>query len=358
MNNETAPANKARTFLIVCFRLLGDVLVSTPLAYSIKQSIPDATIDYLVFQGTDKALAKNPLIRRVISVPRRESNARVLISLWKRYDVALAAYPSDRTIISAAIAGRMSIGFLCDYTSNLWRRAVLSRCAIYDDSVHVVWNMLSLLAPLGIVPLPRGIMGYDEEDRVFARTGIAHTRYVLVHPYSMMQYKYWSAQHWGKLAGLLQNHTGCKVIFTETPAHEDRVYLNEILSYAPAATTSFACDLNQLAAALEGCKAYISVDTGTTHIAAALNIPVFALYGSSWTRYWAPWPNDVLEKSPFAANKGIQTVSNVTVIQKDWECVPCNKEVCRISTRGRIECMEAITPEEVANEVIKHLREQ
>ena len=344
------------TFLIVCFRLLGDVLVSTPLAYSIKQAIPNASIDYLLFQGTDKALAKNRLIRKVISVPRGKNNTRMLASLWKQYDVALAAYPSDRTTIAAAIAGKSSVGFVHSHSMDLWKKAVLSRHAIYDDSVHVVWNMLSLLEPLEIPPLPRGVMGYDEGDISFARDRIADSRYILVHPYSMKQYKYWPARNWGALAGLIQKEIGCAVIFTETPVHEDRVYLDEILSYAPESTGTFPCNLNQLASALAGCAAYIGVDTGATHIAAALDVPVFALYGSSWTRYWAPWPNDVMEKSPFSINRGVQTVSNVTVIQKEWECVPCNQEICRITHRDRIECMEDLTVDEVFTAIRERLR--
>jgi heptosyltransferase-3 len=335
------------TFLIVCFRFIGDVLVTTPLAYSIKQAIPDAVIDYLVFQGTDKVLAKNPFIRNVLVVPRDRSNVKVLFSLWKKYDVALAAYPSDRTIVASAIIGKKSVGFIYNNSADFWKQVVLGTNVIYNHSMHVVWNMLSLLEPLGIPMLPRISMGYDKSDISFARRQITTIHYVLIHPYSMKQYKYWPAQHWGELAYLIQEHTGCSAVFTETPAREDKAYLKEILSHSPDTVTTFACNLNQFAAALENCTAYIGVDTGATHIAAAQNVRVFALYGPSWTKYWAPWPNDTKDNSPFDRNRGIQKVSNVTVIQKDWECVPCNQETCRISSCNKTECLEKMSVEEV-----------
>jgi hypothetical protein len=57
------------SFLIVSLRYLGDVLLSTPIVLSIKESFPQADIDYLVFDGTEGVLKKNPLIRSVITMP-------------------------------------------------------------------------------------------------------------------------------------------------------------------------------------------------------------------------------------------------------------------------------------------------
>lgn len=298
------------------------------------------------------------MIRSVITVPRGKSNARMLASLRKRYDVAIAAYPSDRTIVAAAIAGRTSVGFVHSHSFDLWKKAVLSRYVIYDDSMHVVWNMLSLLEPLEIAPIPRIVMGYNHDEAILAKTLIPVSDYVLMHPYSKGIYKYWPAKHWGQLAGMMQEQLGCSAVFTSTHASEEQNYLKEILAFAPASTQVMrsAGSLTQLAACIGASKAFVGIDTVVTHMAAAIGVPVFALYGSSWTRYWAPWPNDVREKSPFAVNKGIQTVSNVTVIQKDWECVPCNKEICRISTRGRMECLEELSVEEVFNVLQDGLR--
>jgi heptosyltransferase-3 len=341
---------EAPSFLIVCFRFIGDVLVTTPLALSIKTAIPDAYVDYLVFKGTDKALTKNPYIRNIIAVPRDESNIGTLLSLFQKYDVAIAAYPSDRTIIAAAIAGRCSIGL----TYNIrmwWKRVVLSSAVQCDDDLHVVPNILSLLAPLSIPPVPDVVMGYDEDDLMFASNALGTNKYVLIHPYSIKQYKYWPAEQWGSLAAIIQKNSGCTVVFTATPSADDNAYLEEILAFAPADVLTFPCTLNQFAAALRSCAAYIGIDTAATHIAAALEVPTFALFGPTLTRYWAPWPNGCTETSPFAANKGVQRTGKVTVIQKDWPCVPCNGESCAISTRGKMECLEQLAPEEVFGEL-------
>ena len=46
--------------LVVALRRLGDVLLTTPLIRSLKRAWPDATIDVLVFGGTEGILAGNP----------------------------------------------------------------------------------------------------------------------------------------------------------------------------------------------------------------------------------------------------------------------------------------------------------
>jgi len=86
MNSHTS----SPTYLIVCFRFVGDVLVTTPLALSIKTAYPDANIDYLVFKGTKKILDKNPHVRKVITVPRKGANIGALFSLFRKYDIAIA----------------------------------------------------------------------------------------------------------------------------------------------------------------------------------------------------------------------------------------------------------------------------
>ena len=47
-------------FLIVCLRRIGDVLMSTPMAASIRATYPGAKIDWLVFESTAPILRNNP----------------------------------------------------------------------------------------------------------------------------------------------------------------------------------------------------------------------------------------------------------------------------------------------------------
>jgi heptosyltransferase-3 len=360
MNKGTRTSSNARSYLIVCFRFLGDVLVTTPLALSIKTACPDAEIDYLVFEGTEKVLAKNPFIRDIITIPRGTSGAGTLLSLFKKYDIAIAAYPSDRSVVAAAIAGKRSIGLCNGFGNEWWKHIILDDYLVCNNQQHVVSNVLALAETAGMVPQPHMVMGFDANDVSFVRERLAGGPYVILHPYSRGAYKFWGAEKWGKLAGEIRSHLELRPIFTITPDHADREFLGRIAEASPAPIESFPeiFTLNQLAAAIKGSAAYIGIDTAATHIAAAVGAPTMALHGPTWTKYWAPWPNGCEVSSPFEANKGIQEYGNVTVVQKSWECVPCNDVTCRISSRDSMECLEELSVEEVFTALRKKLRKE
>ena len=348
---------KPPSFLIISLRYLGDVLVTTPLAVSLKHAYPEAIVDYLVFNGTESVLANNPLIRKVITIPHKKYNISTLAALLNTYDVTFGANPSDRTAIVAACAGKISICLSYHRKKEWWKKILLTHDLYCDDENHVVSNILSLLKPLNIPAIPCVSMGYDECDLIFARQAMPGEPYIVLHPFSSNRYKFLPAKTWGNLAQLIREQTGCQVIITRSPASENEAYLMDILAQAGNAASTFTepCSLSQLAASIKGAVAYVGIDTVVTHLAAAVGTPTFALFGPTLTRYWAPWPNNSSESSPFSINKGIQSKSNVTIIQKDWKCVPCNGMSCRISTQNRMECLEQITPEEVFKEMTKHV---
>lgn len=350
------------TYLIVCCRYIGDVLVTTPLALSIKTAQPDAVVDYLVFEGTEGILAKNPHVRTVHTIPNKKASIGKLFSLYRQYDVAIAAYPSDRTVVAAAIAGRKTVGLTSGWRKEWWKSLLLQHRDVSYDRIHVVANILMPLRMLGIEPVPRMVVGYDHDDLAFAQQMVPFPRYIILHPYSMKNYKYWPAQKWASLAALIRERTGCVPLFTRTPEADGEAALERIRCCTSGGIEAIdrVCTLNQLAAIISRAAAFIGVDTAITHLAAAVDCPTVALFGPTLTRYWAPWPNGCGNQSVFSAGRGIQRHGYVTVVQKEWDCVPCNQESCAISRRGVIECLEQLGEDEVLTAlmaVLDHGRE-
>jgi len=79
--------------LVVALRRLGDVLLTTPLIRSVKRAWPAASIDALVFAGTEGILSGNPDIAEVITLeqrPRVGETLALIRRLGKRYDLATA----------------------------------------------------------------------------------------------------------------------------------------------------------------------------------------------------------------------------------------------------------------------------
>jgi heptosyltransferase-3 len=341
------------SFLIVSLRYIGDVLLSTPLALSIRTHIPHAEVDYLVFEGTEGVLSKNPHVRTVLTIPPASRSLRRYGLLWKKYDYAVATNPSDRSAIQCIGAGRTTVGFSYFRRKEWWKKTLLDECRFYNDSVHIVPLILSLLEPLGIPPRPRVVAAFGESDAGFAREELGPGGYVLLHPYAGRRYKYWTPRGWGALAAVLTKTTGLRPVFTVSADPADRAVLEQILSCAPRGTAAFRrrFTLPQLAAAIHGAHGFVGVDTVATHMAAALDVPTVALYGPSMTRHWGPWPNDSSEQSPYPAHGGLRRIGKITVIQREWPCVPCSKETCALSGGNRMLCLEELSAEEVAEEL-------
>lgn len=97
--------------------------------------------------------------------------------------------------------------------------------------------------------------------------------------------------------------------------------------------------LQELANSLNECKLYIGNDSGTTHIARALNIPSIIIFGPMPFSWCSPWSVLGTDK------RGEYYITENTIsIQKNLTCVPCKQKTCPLKHH---DCMRLITPEEV-----------
>jgi len=165
-----------RRILLACPQRIGDVLLATPLARSLKRAWPEAEVDMLVFQGTEAALAENPDLAEVIVVPRRAGfAARVaeLRRLWRRYDLALAPLATDRARWYCWVAGRRRVGLVNPGLRDRAKTLLLNQSLSFDDrDTHTVAMGLRLAESLGIRPcfevVPPGVAP-ENLDALLAR---------------------------------------------------------------------------------------------------------------------------------------------------------------------------------------------
>ena len=87
--------------------------------------------------------------------------------------------------------------------------------------------------------------------------------------------------------------------------------------------------IQQLFAIIKNSNLVVGIDSGLTNIAAALNKPVVTLFGAGDKTIWAPYSENSIS------------------IQKDEVCTACMKSECKWKDRRNLECMKAITIEDV-----------
>ena len=92
--------------------------------------------------------------------------------------------------------------------------------------------------------------------------------------------------------------------------------------------------VKESAALIEKCAVFISNDTGPMHIAAALNVPLVAVFGSTNPLWTGP------------------IGSRSRVLYRKVPCSPCFKRSCPRKS-GRYECLSSITADNVIREIEK-----
>ncbi len=342
--------------LVVCTRQLGDVLLTTPLIHAAKLRWPGARIDVLGFGGTLGMLRGNADVAELIEVPAGSgwvASRKLLKRLWRRYDLALISTYSDRAHLYGFAAAKRRAGQVTDERKSWWKRALLEHVVrMNDDQSHAVLEKLRLLAPwveprsVRLVPPP-------------ALALPAEVAAALVVPYVVLQvpaavtYKQWPVAHWRELVAALLER-GLQVVLTGAPSAGDRAVVAVVrdgFDDARVLDVAGRLELAQVGHLLRGALAYVGGDTSITHLAAAVDIPVIALYGPINPRYFGPWPPSATGEAPYADRGFAQHAGRVVVLQGSMPCVPCDRAGCDDRNDSTSLCLLTMAPSRVVEQI-------
>jgi ADP-heptose:LPS heptosyltransferase len=144
--------------LLVRLRLIGDVVLTTPLLRALKRTYPDAQLTYLVEPAAAPVVRGNPNLASVVLVPKRRGLARVRDDMSmarrlrrERFDVAIDLHGGPRAAwFTWASGAPMRIGYAIAGRAWMYTH-VIDRPRDEAPRASVV-NQWDLLAPLDIGP--------------------------------------------------------------------------------------------------------------------------------------------------------------------------------------------------------------
>jgi heptosyltransferase-1 len=294
---ENRENQSEQRFLLVRLSSLGDVIHALPAASALRDTFPNARIDWIIDPRWKRLLEGNPDLTEVIP-HKGKSPAGIASSIRKlrdsRYTCAIDFQGLYKSALLAFLSGApRRVGFQSSYA----REGLVS--ALYTDRLnprgaHKVEHNLTLAAGAGAkIGRPRFPLTIraPEEDVV---TRELHERRVddfyVLNPGGGWVSKCWPAERYGQLHRRLANRHGWRGIVTIGPGEEHLA--REVIQAAHMRTPLvIPLPIGPLMALLQRAKLVISADTGPLHLASALGTPVVGLFG----------PTDPARNGPFSA---------------------------------------------------------
>jgi heptosyltransferase-3 len=303
-----------RRLAVFKLRNIGDVLVITPALRALRETFPDARISVVVNSGTESMLAGNPDVDEVLVYQRhRGKKAGTLLGRLgyelhflrelrrRRFDLTIGFTEGDRAAWSALFCGaRYRLGAV---HYSVGRYAPLRfiynlRAPVSIPPMHEVEKHFYLLREAGVElrakePGPlRLVVGADLRD--WARRQLAPFRpapVVHIHPVARWLWKCWRNEAMAEVIDWLQGERGARVVVTTGPAPRERSRAQEIMALCRTRPLFFDgnLSLSQIAALSAESDGYFGVDTAPMHMAAAVGVPVVALFGPTNPEAWGPW---------------------------------------------------------------------
>jgi heptosyltransferase-1 len=267
---------------------LGDVVHHMPAVTDARKAHPDATFSWLVEEAFAPLVRLHPAIDTVIPVASRrwrkslyapatiaEIRASFRDIRAQRYDEIV----DTQGLLRTAILTRAARGMRHGYDASSVREPLASlfydvRHRVERDMHAVERNRILSGLALGYAPDEAPDFGLDR-----ARIGKDSTsRYGLLLHATARREKQWPDADWIAFAKLFAQRFE---LLLPWGTEAERARSEHIAAAVPGARVPDRAPLDQIAKLIAGAQFVVGVDTGLLHLAAALGVPVVAIFAGS-----------------------------------------------------------------------------
>lgn len=351
-SREAAPLK----ILLIRLRLIGDVVLTTPIIRALRRAQPDARLTYLVEPSAAPVVARNPHLNDVIVSPllggtaRLREDARLALRLRRqRFDAVIDFHGGPRSSLLTWLSGApVRLGYTIKgrawmYTSRIDRpRGHRARHSVLNQ-----WDLLQAFVPGLAPPDPATDAVEMVEDPAAMGRVASHLltwgfqpsdALVVIHVGAGNEFRRWPEASFAEVAARLAAASPKRRIILTTGAAQagraEEVRRLAVARGVPPSSLTVACDLDlaELRALVARAAVFVGGDSGPAHIASTTQTPMVVVFGPTTPMVWGPWrdpslPTAIVDVGPLP-------------------CRPCDQRVCE---PGDYRCLRGIGPEAVAD---------
>jgi heptosyltransferase-1 len=315
----TAGAPRFNSLLVVRLSAMGDIIHTLPAAAALRRAFPYATLGWLVeerwaellctlrYPRSGRRSPQRPLADRVHTVNTAEwRRAPFSFNTWQqmavglselrgtRYDAAIDFQGAVRSALLARWSGAPIVYGSAQPRENAASMFYTRQVLLNTNGTHVVQQALALagavissaivstgIIPTEIIPTPMANpqvefpVDPDAENKIAGLTADGRG-FAILNPGAGWGAKRWPAERYGQVAKELAKDGLCSLV-NYGPGEKELAEAVEAVS--EGAARKISCSVSELIALTRRARLLIGGDTGPMHLAAALKIPVVAIFG-------------------------------------------------------------------------------
>jgi len=283
---------------------MGDIIHSLPAVAALRRAYPQARIGWAIEDrwlellstrtavGDAQRSPARPLVDVIHKVNTRAwRNAPFSGATWRnmrevvrelrheRYDLAVDMQAAIRSAVLAKFSRTpRRVGFARprEAPAKLFYTKIVAAPAVHvvDQGLQLAQAITGGEPARAEFPLPCDPEAATWCDAQLKR--LASGDFVIMSPGAGWGAKCWPAERYGEVARALKQE-GMAVLVNSGPGEEELA--ERLLQASQGAAQKVSCSLAQLIALTRRAQLFIAGDTGPVHLAAALSVPVVAIYG-------------------------------------------------------------------------------
>lgn len=270
---------------------MGDVIHNLPVVADLRAHVPGIEIDWVVEEAFADVARMHVGLRNVLPMAlRRWRRSLTNANTWreiKQFRSTLRGLNYDRVIdtqglVKSAIVARCARGLRCGYAAKAAREPLAARC--YDECYAIPKDLHAIDRNRRLVG---AVMGYTTGDppdyglsaKPLTVPWLATDHYAVFITATSRDDKRWPDEHWQSLANALAEFDLTLILPWGSTVERQRA--ERLATGMRKAVVAPAMRLAALASLFVGARLVVGVDTGLTHLATAVGVPVVGLYSAS-----------------------------------------------------------------------------